>query len=138
MATNAQVALGATLNRWNGSSWDEIVEVNSISWDGISREVIEVAKLNTTDEYINKLQGLLNANAITASIWYTKAQFTILVSDAETRGNQMYQIAFPNGEGLEFDGFISELPLELATDDAMMGDVTITIDGKADFLSAVS
>lgn len=138
MATNAQVGLGAVLNRWNGSDWEEIAEVGSISFDGPTRTVIDVANLNTVDEYINKLQGMLDAGSLSCEIQYIKAQYTTLRTDMETRGNVMYQVAFPNGEGLEFEGFVSELPLDIVTDDSMKHQVTFVIDGKADFLSAVS
>ena len=138
MATQAQVGLGTILNRWNGSAWVEIVEVVSLSWGGPTRNVIDVAKLNTPDEYINKLQGMLDAGTVTASIMYVLSQYNTLRNDLETRGNQMYQIAFPDGEGIEFEGFVSEIPMEINTDDAMQGDVVFVIDGKADFVSAVS
>lgn len=140
MSTNARIAVGTVLNRWDDASsgWEEIVEVTHISWDGISREAIEIANLNTPDEYVNAIQGMLNANSMTATISYTKAQFIQLKKDIEHRGTIMYQVVFPDGEGIEFEGFIMELPLDLATDAQMGGDVVFRIDGKADFVSAIS
>lgn len=142
MSTNAKPGIGAVLNRWNPSpspgDWDEIVEVTNLSWDGASRESIEVFKLNNSDEYVNKIQGVLNSNTISATVLYTKAQFTKLKSDLETRGNRDYQIVFPDGEGLEWSGFITELPLDIGSDDVMQGDITFEIDGKADFVSVAT
>lgn len=142
MATNAKPGIGATLNRWDSTlstpAWEEIVEVTALGWGGSSRNVIETFKLNNADDYVNKLQGVLNAGSITATINFTQAQFITLKADMETRGNQEYQIVFPDGEGLEFAGFISELPLDFNSDDVMQGEVTIEIDGKPDFVSAAS
>ncbi len=139
MATLAQVALGTVLSYWDGvSTWVEIVEVTSIELNGPTREVIDVGKLNTADEYMNKLQGMLSGGDIAVSINYVESVYETLRTHMETRGNKMYQIALPNGEGLEFEGFITELPMKITTDDAVTHDVSITIDGQADFLSTVT
>jgi hypothetical protein len=140
MSTNAKPGIGASLQRWDtsGSSgvWDTISEVFAIDWGGATREVITAFRLNNSDDYVNKLQGTLNGNSVTASIYFTKNQFAELKTDMETRGNINYQIRFPDGEGLEWEGFITELPVALGSDDVMSGEVVIEVDGKPDFVSA--
>ncbi len=138
MSTLAQVALGTVLSYWDGTSWVEIAEVTSIDLNGPTREVIDVGKLNTTDEYMNKLQGMLNGGDVSVSINYVEAGYETLRTHMETRGNKMYQIALPNGEGLEFEGFLTELPMSITTTDAVTHDASIAIDGEADFLSTVT
>ena len=142
MSTNAKPGIGAKLNRWavtgTTGAWEEVVEVTALSWTGASRSVIETFKLNNPDDYINKLQGILNAGTISATVNFTKAQFETLKSDFETRGNVFYQIVLPDGEGLEWEGFISELPLNVGSDDVMQGDVTFEIDGKPDFVTVAT
>jgi hypothetical protein len=142
MTTNAKPGIGAKLNRWNTvpstAVWEEIVEVTALSDGGPSRNVIETFKLNNADDYVNKLQGVLNAGSITATINFTQAQYITLKTDMETRGDQEYQIVFPDGEGLEWAGFISELPLDLGSDDVMQGDVVFEVNGKPDFVSSAS
>jgi len=142
MSTNAKPGIGAVLNRWNTVPstpvWQEIVEVTSLGWGGTSRNVIETFKLNNPDNYVNKLQGVLNAGSVTATINFTQAQLITLKADQETRGSLQYQIVFPNGEGLEWSGFITELPLDLGSDDVMKGDVVFEIDGKVNFLSTAT
>lgn len=142
MSTEAKPGIGAVLNRWDDSTstgvWEEIVEVTNLSWDGISRESIEVFKLGNSDDYVNKVQGVLNANTISATVLYTQAQFIQLKADIETRGGRDYQIVLPDGEGIEWTGFITELPLDIGSEDVMQGDVTFEIDGKADFVSTAS
>ncbi len=142
MSTNAKAGFGAILNRWDDSTsvgvWEEILEVVSISWEGATRESIEVYVLNASDDYVNKLQGVMNAGAVTATVLFTKNGFAQLKTDLETRGDRDYQIVLPDGEGLEWSGFISELPLDITSDDVMQGDVVFQINGKADFLSVAT
>lgn len=138
MSTNANTGIGAVLNRWASSAFEEIVEVTNLSWDGASRESIEVFRLNNSDNYVNKIQGVLNANTITATVLYTKNQFAKLLIDLETRGVRDYQIVLPDGEGIEWSGFITECPLDMGSDDVMQGDIVFEIDAKCDFLSVAS
>jgi hypothetical protein len=142
MATTAKTAIGAVLNRWNtvgtSGAWQEILEVTALSWDGVQRNIIEVFHLNNSDRYVNKLQGILNSGTITATILYKRDQYITLKEDLETLGNRDYQIVLPDGEALEFSGFISELPLDLGSDDVMQGDVVFAIDGPVDFVSSAT
>jgi len=144
MSTVAKPGIGAVLSRWSqpgatsAGAWVVISEVTKIGWSGASRNVIETFKLDNTDEYVNKLQGILNAGTITATVNYSKAQFDEMKSDYELRGNRMYQIKLPDGEALEWDGFITEYPLDVSADDVMKGEVTWEIDGMIDFLSTAS
>ena len=142
MGTNAKVGFGAILNKWvatpSPGAWTEIMEVTSISWAGATRETVDVYVLNASDDYVNKIQGVLNAGSVTATVLFTRAGFTLLKADLETRGDEEYQIVLPDGEGLEFAGFVSELPLEITSDDVMQGDVVFQINGKADFVSVAT
>ena len=142
MATGARPGIGAKLNRWDTSAstgvWDTLSEVFAIDWGGATREVLTAFKLDNVDDYVNKLQGTLNGNSVTVSIYFTKNQFAELKTDQETRGNMNYQIVFPDGEALEWEGFITELPVALGSDDVMSGEVVIEIDGKPDFVSVAS
>jgi hypothetical protein len=142
MSTNAKPGIGASFSRWateaidsTTGQWVELSEVTAIGWGGVSREVIEVFRLNNEDDYVNKLQGVLNAGSISLTINYTREQFFDLKAEMETRGNNQYQLKLPDGEALEFDGFITELPLDIGSDDVMQGEVVIEIDGKPDFVS---
>ena len=140
MSTAAKPGIGVVLNRWEDATtsgaWEVITEVTAISWGGASRNVITTFKLDNADDYVNKLQGIINAGNFSITISFTQAQFIQLKADFEYRGSRSYQIVLPDGEGLEWDGFISELPLNLGFDDVMQGDVTFEIDGKIDFVSS--
>jgi len=138
MSTTAKPGIGCVLSKWVTDTWVEIVEVTNLSWDGASRESIDVFKLNNEDEFMNKVQGTMNSNSISATILFNQAQFIILKADMETRGNIDYQIKLPDGEGIEWSGFITELPLDMGSDDVMQGDISIEIDGPVEFLAVAT
>jgi hypothetical protein len=146
MSTQAKVGIGAVLRRWAVNAidsttgiWQEVAEVTAISFPGINREVIETYRLNNEDDYVNKLQGVLNAGQLTFTCNYTKAQFDKLKEEIETRGNNDYQLELPGGECLEFEGFITELPIDpIGSDDTIQQEIVIEIDGRPDFVSSPS
>jgi len=131
--------VGAKLYYWDAtlSEYVPITEVDSLSWDGTSRNVVEVGGLNPTDLHVRKLQGLLNAGALTATIRYKFDQYLTLKTQEETRGNFYYLVELPDGAGLEWEGFISELPINFSDGEVMQGDVSFQIDGKMDFISSI-
>jgi len=133
------IGVGAKLYYWDTdtSEYVEITEVDSLGWGGTSRNVVEVGGLNPTDFHVRKLQGLLNADAVTATIRYTFSQYLTLKDQEETRGNFYYLIELPDGAGLEWEGFISELPVNFSDSEVMQGDVVFQVDGKMDFISSV-
>jgi hypothetical protein len=133
------IGVGAKLYYWDEdtSAYIEITEVDSLAWDGTSRHVAEVGGLNPSDFHVRKLQGLLNAGAITATIRYKFDQYLTLKNQEETRGNFYYLVELPDGAGLEWEGFISELPINFSDGEVMQGDVVFQIDGKMDFISSV-
>jgi hypothetical protein len=137
--SNAKPGIGAILRRWDTSAtvgvWQEVVEVTAIGWGGASRQVIETFKLNSTTDFVNKFQGILNGGQISFTINYTFAQYVQLKTDMETRGNIQYQLELPDGEALEWDGFIVELPLDIGSGDVMQGEVVIEIDGQPDLVT---
>lgn len=142
MATNAIPGIGAKFNRWDTSGtsgvWVALAEVTNIGLDGPSRESIDVFVLDNPDEYMDKVQGVLNSNAVSITINYTKAQFALLKAEMETRGLKQYQVVLPDGAGITFSGFITELPLENGSDDVIQGDMSIEISGKAEFQSTAT
>lgn len=130
--------LGTKLKYWDsdGSKYEPISNVNTIDWDGPSRNTVEVGGLNPQDEYVRKLQGVLNAGSISANIQYSFSQYDTLKTQEESRGNYHYLVELPDGAGLEWEGYIESLPISIAEDAVMNGDVSFAVDGKVDFVSA--
>lgn len=141
MATQQVSGYGTVFGIWNGSVFEELVEVTTISWTGPDRQVIEVALLNPDDENINKLQGLIDPGSLTVNWGYTEAGYQNLQEKLYFRGDQSFQIKLPDtagGGALEFDGFIKNIPLEFAPDATISGSIEITINGGVTFASVAS
>lgn len=142
MSSNARPGIGAVLKRWNTDgttgAWQQVAEVTNADLGGISRAVIETFPLETADKYVAKKQGPLNSGQITCDINYLRDQFIQLKQDAEQSGTIQYQIVLPNGEGIEFDAFITQLPLEISSDAVMNSSVVFEVDGKIDWASTAT
>ena len=141
MATNAKPGIGSYVAYWNtvgAGSWDTLAEVTHIGWSGSSRQTIETFVLNNADDYVNKLQGVLNGGDVTFTANYTRDQWILLKALEETRGDTEWQWVLPDGEALEWGGFITELPLEAGSDDVMTGEISIAVNGKPDIVSGAT
>lgn len=135
MATGAIPGLHAKFLYYDGASYVEMGEITNIDWEGPTREAIEISNLNTEDEYVNRIQGVLNAGPVTLSMNYTFTGWAVIIDHIETRGKKFYRIQLPDGAGLEWEGFITEAPLGLPTDAQMAGDIVIVSDGRVDLIS---
>lgn len=138
--TNAKPGFGAILNRANdaGTAWVKFAEVTAISWSGPSREIIETFILDAPSNYVDKLQGTLNPGSLTCNVNYTRLEFTDIKLQLETRGVRQYQLKLPDGEALEFDGFIAEMSLDVGSDDVMQGELTVEVSGQPVFVAVAS
>jgi hypothetical protein len=143
MASSGKTAIGTILNRWDTvgttGEWRTVAEVTNIDWGGASRNIIETFPLNNADRYVSKKQGTINAGQVTITVNYTKAEFIEMKRDLETSGTIDYQIKLPDGEALEFSGYVVELPLSMGSDDLMtIGDLVIEVDGSMTFASTAT
>ena len=139
MATtsNAIAGIGTQFRRWdpNASSsgaWEKIAEINSISGPSKSRETIDVTSLDSTDGYRQFIGSFRDAGTVTLNMNFTRATYEIMNNDFESEEHQNYEIVLPDEEttSLEFEGLVTELPLEVAADDKTTADVTIKVSGK--------
>lgn len=134
MISNAIAGKGTGFYRWNGSSaWAAISEVTSIGGPSMSRDMIEVTTMDAED-YKEYISGLRDSGTISLSLNYTKAGFNIMKTDFEDDNPQNYKIVLPDTENftLEFEGYVSEVPLTIEINDKIMMEVTIQISGKVE------
>jgi predicted secreted protein len=142
MSSNAITGVGAKFFRWNTEDssvgfWDEEAEINSITFDGFSRETIDVTDLKTASNnngYRSKITGLRDAGTFSLNMNYTREQYEKMKSDFESDSNQIYLVVLPDAEEtyLEFEGLLTELPLDIPLEDRINSDLTIAIDGNVD------
>lgn len=144
MSSNAMSGVGAKFYRWNAyasssatADWEEMAEVNSITFDGFSRETIDVTDLktaNTNSGYRSKITGLRDSGTFSFNMNYTRSQYLKMKTDFESDSNQVYLVVLPDTEEtyLEFEGLLTDLPLDIPLEDRINSDITVAIDGKVD------
>jgi predicted secreted protein len=139
--SNAVAGVGTRFRRWDGTSaWADIAAINSISGPGMSRDTIDVTSLDSTGGYREFIAGFRNAGTITLAMNFTRATYELMKTDFDVDTIQNYEIVLPDLEEttLEFEGLITELPLNIPADDKISADVTIQISGQVTLNSGAS
>jgi len=132
--SNAFSGLGTIFNRWDGSQWAAIAEINSISGPSASRETIDVTTLDTVGGYRKFISGLRDGGDVSLNMNFTKATYELMKDDFEDNAVQEYQIVLPDDDGtvLQFEGLVTELPVEIPLDDKVSANITIKVSGKVE------
>jgi predicted secreted protein len=137
MASAALSGVGTIFNRWSGSTWVALAEVNSITGPTMTRAFIDVTSLDSTGGYREFITGFRDAGTISLKMNFTSSTYLALVEDFESSVVQNYQILIPDtaGTALEFIGLVTEIPLSIPTDDKISADCTIKITGAVSIAS---
>jgi len=132
MASSAISGVGTLFRRWSGTAWVDIAEVNNITGPGMTRETIDVTSLDSTGGYREFITGFRDAGTITMSMNFTRATLDTFKADFESDSANDYEIVLPDADqtSLEFQGYVTELPLTIPPDDRVTIDVTIKITGQ--------
>lgn len=132
MSSEAVSGKGTLFRRWSGTAWVNISEIKSISGPTMSRETIDVTSLDSTGGYREFIASFRDPGTITLSMIFRRDTFDTMHTDFESDTVQNYEIVLPDDETttLEFEGLVTELPLDIVPDDAVMTDVTIKITGQ--------
>ena len=125
--SDAKAGVGTKFYRWNGSAWETIAEINSITGPGMSRDTIDVTSLDSTGGYREFISGFRNAGTLALAMNFTRATYDLMKDDFEDDTLKNYEIELPDDDAttLEFTAFVTELPLTIPPDDKMTADVTL-------------
>lgn len=132
MASNAVAGVGTEFRRWSGTAWEQIAEVNSISGPSMSRETIDVTSLDSSGGYREFITGFRDAGTLQLTMNFTSSTLTTMKADFESATAQNYEIVLPDTSTttLEFEGLVTDLPMEISPDDKITLTVTIKITGQ--------
>lgn len=130
--TNALIGIGAEFNRWDGSQWVAIAEVKNISGPDKSRETKDATSFDSIDGYREFVSALRDPGSIKITMNFSRSHYETLNDDFESDELQNYQIVLPDDDTttFEFEGLVTELPLEVPHDDIITCDVSIKISGS--------
>ena len=140
MASTAVSGVGTKFQRWNGSAYVSLAEVNSITGPSMTRAFIDVTSLDSTGGYREFITGFRDAGTISLKMNFTTASYAFIKEDFQKVAANAYKIVLsdPGLSTLEFEGLVTELPLSIPTDDKISADCTIKITGQVDFVSGGS
>jgi len=129
--SNACSGVGTIFRRWDNSAYEDIAEINSISGPGMSRSTIDTTSLDTTGGYRTFIAGFRDAGTISLNMNFTRTTYELMKDDFESDTEVDYEILLPDDENtsLNFAGLVTELPLDIPTDDKITANVTIKISG---------
>ena len=134
--SNAVSGIGASFRRWDstGGTWEKIAEVLNIGGPTMSRDTIETTSLDNTDGYKTFIGALRDGGDISFGMIFARDTYEQMKDDFESDDLQNYEIVLPDDDNttLEFEGLITELPLDVPIDDKITCDISIKISGKVE------
>lgn len=133
-SSQAVSGLGTRVLRWNSegsAGWEDIAEVSNASGPGMTRDFIEVTSFQSAGGYREFIAGFRDGGTVSLTMNFVSSSYMLMKNDFEEDSPQYYQIVLPdtNNTSLVFPGLVTELPLEIPTDDKITANVTIKIVG---------
>lgn len=129
----AQTGVGTQFRRWNTltSAWEKLADIKSISGPSMSRATHDSTTLDTSGGYSTFIAGLRDAGTISLTMNFNRTSYEIMKNDFESDTIQNYEIVLPDSENtsLEFEGLVTEVPLDIPSTDLITAKVTIKISG---------
>jgi predicted secreted protein len=123
--------VGTIFRKWTGSAWATISEITQINGPQMSRETIDVTNLDSDSGYREFIASFRDGGTINATMNFTRAGLDLMKADFDVDTVQYYEVVLPDTAqtSLEFQGFVTELPLSISPDSQITMDVTIKITG---------
>lgn len=133
-SSNAFSGLGTVFQRWSttGSGWVPLAEISSISGPSMTRDFIDVTSLDSTGGYREFIAGFRDGGTVNLTMNFTRDTYQVMKDDFEDDTAQTYEIVLPDDDNssFEFNGLVTELPLEIPADDKVSANVTIKVVGQ--------
>ena len=130
----AIAGVGTKFRRWNSATgaWEDLAQINSIEGPGMSRDFIDTTALDTAGGYRTFITGFRDAGQVTLNMNFTRDSYDKMQTDFESSAAQNYEIILPDDDNttLEFEGYVTELPLSVTPDDKVTANVTIKVSGQ--------
>jgi predicted secreted protein len=132
MASSAIAGVGTVFKRWNTTTtkWDAISEINSISGPSMTKDTIDVTSLDSTGGYREFITGFRDAGTLNLTMNFVRSTYDLMKADFDSDDAGNYEIVLPDGTSLEFEGLVTELPMEISPDDKITASVTIKLSGQ--------
>lgn len=105
----AEKGRGTIFERWNGSSYDEVLGITSVAGGGVTADTIETTELNPADAFRTFMSGLKSGEEVSLGFNLDSLLTTadaknqgLLKGDVEGDVNVQYRITFVSGANVVF------------------------------------
>lgn len=136
MTTAAVAGIGSLFKRGtehdsSSTTYAAVGEINSISWDGMSRETYDVTTLDSTGGYAEFITGLRDAGSLNIDMNFERDTYISMLADFDSDDPVYWQIVLADtgSTTLTFQGYVTALPLTIPTKDKITCAMTIKITG---------
>jgi len=113
-----------------------IGKVTNIGGPSMSKETVDTTSFDNTDGYRSFIVGLKDAGTLTFTLMFDKTVYSTLKAAFEDNTAKAIEITLPDATKLTFNGYVTELPLTVPTEDKVTCDVTVKISGPVTFTPA--
>lgn len=129
---NAVAGVGTVFQRWDGTQWISIAEINAIVGPNAKRDNIDTTSFDTEEGYREFITGFRDGDEVALNMSFTRDTFELMVNDFLDDELQYYQILFPDVDEtvIAFEGFVNKLPIELSADDRIKANISIKVTGQ--------
>ena len=124
--------VGTELHKFDYTNWVKLANVTNISWDGISRELLEVTSIKSVEDWKEYTTGYMDGGTVQLTLNFTRDSYDSVAADMFNAESMHYKIIIPDENGTTFDflGFITETPIDISTDKQITMTVTLKITSK--------
>jgi len=132
-SSKAVSGVGTIFQRYDDTlGWEHLAEITSISGPTMTRDFIDVTSLDSTGGFREFITGFRDGGTVSLTMNFTRDTYDRMLADFEDDDPHYYEIILPDVDEttVEFCGFVTELPLEIPTDDKITASVTIKVSGK--------
>lgn len=129
---NAVAGVGTIFQRYSGSAWVTMAEINSIEGPTMDMDVIDVTSLDTGGGYDEFITGFAQGGTLVLNMNFTRSTYEVMKGDFEIDVVRNYRIILPDDEAtsLEFEGLVTEIPITMEAENQLTADVTVQISGE--------
>lgn len=137
-------AFGTTLSRDNGTTFDAIANITSLSGPSMSRETIDVTAHDSANKYMEFVASLIDGGEVTADLNWDPSDASLdstntttqLMSDLENTEPIDYEIAFPDGSKFAASLLITGFEFTANYDAKLEASLTFKVSGLPTFTAA--
>jgi predicted secreted protein len=121
---------GTQLLRFNGSTFESIASLTSISGPGLSRETIDVTAHDSPDAWMEFLGGLKDGGEVSCDANRRPSVHDVLIADFEDDDARTYRMEWRSGAAWTFDGILTGYECDSPYDDKLSASLTWKVTGK--------